>query len=55
MTAKGLCAAVMNTDPITFTTLTGPPAVSTVTRPRPGARAAMLAGRSRRGSDWSSG
>ena len=55
MTANGLCAAVMKTDPITLTTLTGPAAVSTVTSPRPGARAAMLAGRSRRGSASSSG
>ena len=50
MTANGLWAAVRKTDPITFTTLTGPAAVSTVVRPRPGARTAMFAGRSIRGS-----
>ena len=47
--------SVMNTDPMMFTTLTGPAAVSTVVTPRPGAFAAMFAGRSIRGSASSIG
>ena len=50
MTANGLWAAVRNTEPMTLITLTGPAAESTVVMPRPGARTAMLAGRSIRGS-----
>ena len=55
MIANGLWDAVMKTLPSTFTTLTGPAGVSTVTSPRPGALTAMLAGRSMRGSDSSIG